>query len=144
MATTCSTCLNTVVPMSDSCNLCNCNYSTEIAAGFMFPERAHGQYLGFYDGVRDDPLRQRRDGRLLSLQCSINIYSVSLSIASWHPGSSPNPRAPSCFSHEATHHATSTFDYFVHGWLSTMDRVCLVYTSPSPRDQRGSRMPSSA
>ena len=26
------------------------------------------------------------------------------------------------------------------GWLSP----CLLYTSPSPRDQRGSRMPSSA
>ena len=25
-----------------------------------------------------------------------------------------------------------------------MDRPCLLYTSPSPRDQRGSRMPSSA
>ena len=25
-----------------------------------------------------------------------------------------------------------------------MDEVCLLYTSPSPRDQRGSRMPSSA
>ena len=24
------------------------------------------------------------------------------------------------------------------------DGVCLLYTSPSPRDQRGSRMPSSA
>ena len=24
------------------------------------------------------------------------------------------------------------------------DHVCLLYTSPSPRDQRGSRMPSSA
>ena len=28
--------------------------------------------------------------------------------------------------------------------LSTQDRICLLYTSPSPRDQRGSRMPSSA
>ena len=26
----------------------------------------------------------------------------------------------------------------------TMDKDCLLYTSPSPRDQRGSRMPSSA
>ena len=26
----------------------------------------------------------------------------------------------------------------------TVDDVCLLYTSPSPRDQRGSRMPSSA
>ena len=24
------------------------------------------------------------------------------------------------------------------------DEICLLYTSPSPRDQRGSRMPSSA
>ena len=28
--------------------------------------------------------------------------------------------------------------------LNTMSNVCLLYTSPSPRDQRGSRMPSSA
>ena len=27
---------------------------------------------------------------------------------------------------------------------SMMDNDCLLYTSPSPRDQRGSRMPSSA
>ena len=27
---------------------------------------------------------------------------------------------------------------------SGKDGVCLLYTSPSPRDQRGSRMPSSA
>ena len=25
-----------------------------------------------------------------------------------------------------------------------MPKICLLYTSPSPRDQRGSRMPSSA
>ena len=28
-------------------------------------------------------------------------------------------------------------------WLEE-DGICLLYTSPSPRDQRGSRMPSSA
>ena len=28
--------------------------------------------------------------------------------------------------------------------LDSLDTGCLVYTSPSPRDQRGSRMPSSA
>ena len=26
----------------------------------------------------------------------------------------------------------------------TLEYICLLYTSPSPRDQRGSRMPSSA
>ena len=29
-------------------------------------------------------------------------------------------------------------------WLVDEDKPCLLYTSPSPRDQRGSRMPSSA
>ena len=28
--------------------------------------------------------------------------------------------------------------------FATLNIVCLLYTSPSPRDQRGSRMPSSA
>ena len=32
----------------------------------------------------------------------------------------------------------------VLGLLLTLPFVCLLYTSPSPRDQRGSRMPSSA
>ena len=33
-----------------------------------------------------------------------------------------------------------------HHWPQTPynDKICLLYTSPSPRDQRGSRMPSSA
>ena len=30
------------------------------------------------------------------------------------------------------------------GYLFAGDSSCLLYTSPSPRDQRGSRMPSSA
>ena len=32
---------------------------------------------------------------------------------------------------------------FVIGW-NKVNGICLLYTSPSPRDQRGSRMPSSA
>ena len=42
------------------------------------------------------------------------------------------------------------FLQFVQGWLFTslvlvtILTICLLYTSPSPRDQRGSRMPSSA
>ena len=28
--------------------------------------------------------------------------------------------------------------------FSSQDRICLLYTSPSPRDKRQSRMPSSA
>ena len=29
-------------------------------------------------------------------------------------------------------------------FIGVYNRLCLLYTSPSPRDQRGSRMPSSA
>ena len=38
------------------------------------------------------------------------------------------------------------FDRTLRQWWQTFNRVinCLLYTSPSPRDQRGSRMPSSA
>ena len=35
-------------------------------------------------------------------------------------------------------------DAVVQPLIKVMDNVCLLYTSPSPRDQRGSRMPSSA
>ena len=35
---------------------------------------------------------------------------------------------------------TKSDDYVIHSYRKT----CLLYTSPSPRDQRGSRMPSSA
>ena len=30
------------------------------------------------------------------------------------------------------------------GAIEEVGKICLLYTSPSPRDQRGSRMPSSA
>ena len=42
---------------------------------------------------------------------------------------------------EQDHHAD-----FELGWgrVKAMIWTCLLYTSPSPRDQRGSRMPSSA
>ena len=36
----------------------------------------------------------------------------------------------------------SGFDLVDGQWVNS--DVCLLYTSPSPRDQRGSRMPSSA
>ena len=36
------------------------------------------------------------------------------------------------------------FKYLPDQKLTTRQHICLLYTSPSPRDQRGSRMPSSA
>ena len=39
---------------------------------------------------------------------------------------------------------TSMVDMMDTSMVDMMDTSCLLYTSPSPRDQRGSRMPSSA
>ena len=39
---------------------------------------------------------------------------------------------------------TDAFVTISHGTNQYVVRACLLYTSPSPRDQRGSRMPSSA
>ena len=38
----------------------------------------------------------------------------------------------------------STNDDLVQMWLGTGPQICLLYTSPSPRDRQKSRMPSSA
>ena len=35
-------------------------------------------------------------------------------------------------------------EYTDYEWQMIKNNICLLYTSPSPRDQRGSRMPSSA
>ena len=42
--------------------------------------------------------------------------------------------------------AEGLFDIGITGrdWVEETSSTCLLYTSPSPRDQRGSRMPSSA
>ena len=40
--------------------------------------------------------------------------------------------------------SASTVEKEIKAELENTDTVCLLYTSPSPRDQRGSRMPSSA
>ena len=59
---------------------------------------------------------------------SITIDGVHFSAATSMMGASKTARPPELESDGAVKH----------------DHVCLLYTSPSPRDQRGSRMPSSA
>ena len=39
---------------------------------------------------------------------------------------------------------TESNDDNISGGDKELSKACLLYTSPSPRDQRGSRMPSSA
>ena len=46
---------------------------------------------------------------------------------------------------EITNKKNPSFPYWKYDRIEgTLDDTCLLYTSPSPRDQRGSRMPSSA
>ena len=63
----------------------------------------------------------------------------------------PTRYDPGTFKALTFHDATSAFadgsdtprDY-LERCLKTITERCLLYTSPSPRDQRGARMPSSA
>ena len=63
---------------------------------------------------------------------------------------SPDLRYFGCFSRAVTGNCKSELlrvcraSRVVGSRLSTLQKSCLLYTSPSPRDQRGSRMPSSA
>ena len=66
---------------------------------------------------------------------------------------SPDMKAASTAAYTATQiGATNAFSYdleaacssFLFGMSTAAAYICLLYTSPSPRDQRGSRMPSSA
>ena len=51
------------------------------------------------------------------------------------------PEAPLC---DGLADKLANMDIPCFGPVAALARLCLLYTSPSPRDQRGSRMPSSA
>ena len=62
-----------------------------------------------------------------------------------------DPRFPHGVEKVQGAHEPSKSRIVLHGWFtepapkfSDLEDICLLYTSPSPRDQRGSRMPSSA
>ena len=56
----------------------------------------------------------------------------------------PN-ESPDIFGKLVVHRMVLVRQLYVEGqYLMHLAHICLLYTSPSPRDQRGSRMPSSA
>ena len=89
--------------------------------------------------IRDsDPRCIYRDSRK---KCSASVFHF-LHLAFWF--------APGCWDQKQQLHAaaarralTSNLAW-VQAVQKTLHYLCLLYTSPSPRDQRGSRMPSSA
>ena len=71
------------------------------------------------------------------------ILAALLSLGACAPSSSdaPTPKAEKVNQIKA---AESSENERLDAWFETKFKDCLLYTSPSPRDQRGSRMPSSA
>ena len=83
--------------------------------------------------------------RLRFLFLAIIVYRIGAHIPV--PGINPDRLADLFRQNEGT--ILSLFNMFSGGALERMSIfalgiICLLYTSPSPRDQRGSRMPSSA
>ena len=81
-------------------------------------------------------------------QVVLQMFSTGICHSQIHELTDIRPR-PTTFGHEATALVTRIGsevtrvregDHAIVTWV----RNCLLYTSPSPRDQRGSRMPSSA
>ena len=64
----------------------------------------------------------------------------SVSVPSVSASKTPSPKA----THDKEHHDRLMSEIQNHNNKAVVTSVCLLYTSPSPRDQRGSRMPSSA
>ena len=74
-------------------------------------------------------LSDRFTRRLYPFILILALLALGLGRAAWHTQAVSEPILPK---YERS--------YTVTGWIE----ACLLYTSPSPRDQRGSRMPSSA
>ena len=87
--------------------------------------------MSYQSGPRSAQITKHFEGppRLVSRVCEGGEYEVG-----W--GSTYKPDGSFVVEGETCTHEQAE-DYFLHCH-------CLLYTSPSPRDQRGSRMPSSA
>ena len=92
-----------------------------------------GDYRSF--AKLDPPLREESD-RLALLE-GINDGTIDVIVSDHDPRPAGEKRLPYA---EASTGAVGLEVLLAAG----LSQVCLLYTSPSPRDQRGSRMPSSA
>ena len=82
------------------------------------------------------------------------LLQSTLALLEWDQHTKMPPQAAAYRADQITALATQVHarrtDAEFGGWIEELatatkaDDACLLYTSPSPRDQRGSRMPSSA
>ena len=89
-------------------------------------------------------LKVRRGGRRYRIECCI-VYTSGCAVGHLTPPPRENTHT-CCLPATATAHGELIRAYrlLVVGCLTDGPMVCLLYTSPSPRDKRQSRMPSSA
>ena len=97
---------------------------------------------GFVETIRgrNGGIRLARPASEISLKAVVVVTEESFSLAEcFETGAVDCPLVDSCALNSALREALNAF-------LGALDKhsICLLYTSPSPRDQRGSRMPSSA
>ena len=112
-----------------------------------FIRHAKSSWADFNLADIDRPLNKRghRDAPFMAEKLSAIIPAVDLIICS------PARRAQETFTYFTAHiksKETRTLSEVYHAseqtLLDVLHNICLLYTSPSPRDKRQSRMPSSA
>ena len=72
----------------------------------------------------------------------LNILLSTIILSGCIPMTSNTPPNPKKIPYELEAHGDIRIDNYY--WMRDDSRSCLLYTSPSPRDQLTSRMPSSA
>eukprot|EP00829_Urostomides_striatus_P001515 TRINITY_DN11692_c0_g1_i1.p1 TRINITY_DN11692_c0_g1~~TRINITY_DN11692_c0_g1_i1.p1 ORF type:complete len:316 (+),score=78.96 TRINITY_DN11692_c0_g1_i1:61-1008(+) len=91
-------------------------------------------YLRKVHSLCYDSMEEFDDDRMLAAKCGPAYIRSQVHIS----------KSEECF---PEHAITKTFEDSLNNYVAirlAKPQVCLLYTSPSPRDQRGSRMPSSA
>ena len=77
-------------------------------------------------------------------QCANNLRQIALALLSYESAHSEFPAGRRGLEAPQPLHQANAPDVVGSDGTSFLVTICLLYTSPSPRDQRGSRMPSSA
>ena len=95
------------------------------------------EYLGIYPAYYEDPRLQLDGGARYLLEQVERFGSMELALAAYNAG----PGAVQRYNGIPPYEETQNYVVKIRGYYN---EYCLLYTSPSPRDQRGSRMPSSA
>ena len=101
-------------------------------------------YVGTTTNLHDDDLER--------IKANVNLHNQQVRATSRKYGRTIGqlrrvrimPRGPRAEAAEAMHRYRRAYDSYLPMGLGERFDICLLYTSPSPRDRTRSRMPSSA